>query len=36
VAYVLQANNFPASASELSDDLDGMKQIKILMKAPAP
>ena len=35
VAYILQTNNFPAGASELSHDLGGMKLIKILMKALA-
>jgi mono/diheme cytochrome c family protein len=34
VACMLQANNFPAGASELSHDLAGMKEIKILTKAP--
>jgi mono/diheme cytochrome c family protein len=35
VAYMLQANRFPAGANDLSHDLEGLKQIKILMKAPA-
>ena len=34
VAYMLQANKFPAGAAELGDDLPGLKEIKILVKAP--
>jgi mono/diheme cytochrome c family protein len=34
VAYMLQANKFPAGAAELGLELAAMKEIMILMKAP--
>lgn len=34
LAYMLQANKFPAGAAELGLDLAAMKEIVILMKAP--
>jgi len=34
VAYMLQANKFPAGAAELGVDLGVMKEIMIFMKAP--
>jgi mono/diheme cytochrome c family protein len=35
VAYMLQANRFPAGAAELGPELAPMKEIVILMKAPS-
>jgi mono/diheme cytochrome c family protein len=36
VAYILNANNFPAGSSELTHDLATLKQIKIVAKTVGP
>jgi len=36
VAYILKANNFPAGSSELTHDLETLKQIAIVAKTVGP